>query len=131
VQVKQTERTGHRLKATYAITPAGRAEFLDLVQEGWSQEPRSFPTGLYASLAFLEHLPRETLREACDVLIERVEKTQRGWMEREAERSTLAVVPAHQRLFYENAREHLEADLRLLRALRNLAGPARVGGARG
>ncbi len=77
---------------------------------------------------FLEHLPREELRETTEKLIAKLEKTQAEWLEGEAKRGSEAVLPAHQRLFYENARDHLEADLRLLRALRALAGPRRPQG---
>src|SRR5687768_4895431 len=84
VQLQETSQRGHKLRATYAVTPAGRAEFHDLLEQAWKEQPRSFPTNLYASLTFLEHLPREALLEACERLITQVEKTQADWLESEA-----------------------------------------------
>lgn len=123
VTVPRVERKGHRLKAVYAITGPGRAEFFRLLAAEWRAPPLSLPGSLYARLAFAELLPRDDLSAAAAGLVGALGDLRARWDQEERALAEQGVLPAHLRVFFENAREHLDADERLLRSLARLATP--------
>jgi DNA-binding PadR family transcriptional regulator len=120
VRVQATEQTGHRLRAVYAITDEGHISFRSMLREALKQPPRSFPTNFYAALAFHDALPRAELQVAAEALIPQLERELEQWKEGEGARSRADATPPELRLFSANARQHIEADLAMLRALRDL-----------
>ena len=122
VALQTTERTGNRLRAIYAITPAGEQEFRQLLREAWSAPGLHFPIGLYAAMNFLEALPREEITAALDKHIGKLRAEIEVW--NAGERAKLGNLPPalheYVRLSFANGREHMETDLRLLRSLREL-----------
>ncbi len=116
LEVRATEQTGFRLKATYAITEAGRDEFKRLLKETWTVPPKAFPTSLYTAMTFLDALPREEVLPGVEAQIAAVEREIASWNAAEAIKAPY--VPEYARLMFSNGREHLEADLRLLKALK-------------
>lgn len=123
VSVPRIERSGHRLKAVYAITPAGRAEFFKLLSAEWALPPVSLPTSLYLRIAFSELIPRPEMATAAQALLARLDEVRARWDREERALGEQGVVPAHLRVFFDNARDHLEADARLLQSLAMLATP--------
>jgi DNA-binding PadR family transcriptional regulator len=120
IELHATEQSGHRLRAVYAITPAGRAELVRLLQEAWRKPPRSFPSSLYAALAFSNEMPREAVRAAIEGLLAAVEEELNAWNLGEAAREQAGQLTEPVRACFVNGREHLEADLRLLRRLKEI-----------
>jgi DNA-binding PadR family transcriptional regulator len=118
VTVQSTEQTGQRLRAIYAITEPGREEFRRLLTEMWSAPPNPYPTRLYSALTFLHELPPETVLPRVEALIATMEQEAAGWQVATARKGEAGVLPPHLQWAFENAREHLELDLRLLRRLR-------------
>lgn len=132
VEVASTERTGHRLRAVFAITDAGRREYLNLLRRAWTIPPRPFPTGLYAAIAFIGDLPRPEALALIDALIPAAEREIVSWREGEVAKGETHAMSETTRAVFANGREHLEADVRLLRELRGLLahhGEAAGGGA--
>ena len=117
VVLEGTEQTGNRMRAVYAISDKGRAEFGSLLRKAWSEPAAALPTTLYLGLAFLEKLPPSVVLEALDRQIEGLEGVRRRWIE---SRPLKGPLPPHLELTYDNGIEHIEADLKLARKLRAL-----------
>jgi DNA-binding PadR family transcriptional regulator len=116
--VEATERSGNRLRAVYALTDAGRRAYLDELRRAWAAPPRAFPTGLYAAIAFLDDLPHAEATALIDALVPALEREIAYWAEGEAAKGQAGALSAPTRAVFANARERMEADLRLLRRLR-------------
>ncbi len=121
VEVKATEASGHRTRAIYAITPAGCSEMKRLLREAWRQPPRPYPVTLYSAIALFHVLPGAELVDAIERLIEEARREITTWNDAEKRRAAAGSIPSHLRLAFGNAREHLEADIRLLEGLKDLA----------
>src|SRR5579883_203833 len=71
VVVHANEQKGHRLRAVYAITDAGREALKELALEQFQRLPRSFPARLYVAMNAVPNLPAGELIEAMEKLAER------------------------------------------------------------
>lgn len=120
VRVDAVQRTGFRTRVIYAITPAGREEYRRLLRAAWRTLPRSLPSDLYLTLGFVDDLPREEVIAALDEQIDRLEERLRSWNEGEQAKAAAVPLPGFIRAAFANGREHMEADLRLLRYLRQV-----------
>jgi DNA-binding PadR family transcriptional regulator len=118
IALQATEQSGHRVRAVYAITPAGKAELQRLLREAWRMPPHSYPTNIYAALAFFAELPPAEIRAALDYLLTALEQELLAWNDGETIRERMGQLTDPVRACFTNGREHLEADLRLLRRLR-------------
>src|SRR5579859_1406288 len=120
IHLKAVEQTGHRTKAIYAITAAGRAEFHRLLEQAWATAEPHYPVGLYVALTFLNTLPRETVLAALDAHLAALQAELETWKRGEATQAVPIPPPMRDlvRLSFANGWEHLEVDLRFLRALR-------------
>jgi len=120
IRLQATEQTGHRTKAIYAITAAGLAEFHRLLEQAWTTAEPHYPVGLYAALTFLNALPRATVLAALDAHIAALHTDLEAW--NTGEMTQAVQIPSQMRTFvqlsFANGREHMEVDLRFLRALR-------------
>jgi len=120
VTLQATEQTGYRTKVIYAITAAGRREFHRLLEKLWNTPEPHYPTGLYAALTFLNALSREQVLIALDAHIAALQHELEMWNRGEATQN-VEIPPEMRdfvRLSFANGREHMEVDLRFLRALR-------------
>jgi DNA-binding PadR family transcriptional regulator len=117
VEMRETAQTGHRVKAVYAITETGRAEFRRLLLHALAQPPRAFPSKFYTALTFLYVLAPEDALAAIQALIPRVEATIESWALGETIKNDTFSLTEPVRAVFANGREHLEADLRLLHRL--------------
>jgi DNA-binding PadR family transcriptional regulator len=122
VTLHSTEQTGNRTKAIYAITPAGTAELHRLLRQAWGTPGLHFPVALYAAATFLDALPRAEVLSAIERHITALGAELDVW--NAGETAKLANLPPqlleYVRLSFANGREHIEADIRLLHALREL-----------
>ena len=64
VEVASMEQTGHRQKAIYAITPAGRQYLQTLLYEALKTPPPLYPSTFYSALSFCDKLPAAQCCEA-------------------------------------------------------------------
>lgn len=127
VEVRTTEQNGHRSRAIYAITEMGQAKLKQLLQDGWLQAPRSFPANMYVLLTFSRFLQPDELerglRNMISVLEEEMASWQQSWQGRIGTAPVIGAV-------FDNGREHIETDLRLLyRLLEDMEKRGGVGGA--
>nr|BBH87328.1 PadR family transcriptional regulator [Thermosporothrix sp. COM3] len=120
VQIQEITHTGHRAKAIYALTQAGRQEFQRLLIEAFRRPPQAFPAEFYTALTFLQELPAEKRKNLIDALIPKLEQEITSWVEGEEQKHKAFPLPAHLRALFANGKEHLEADLRLLYRLRDI-----------
>ena len=120
VVLQGTEQAGNRSKAIYAITPEGKAGFRKLLKEAWSVPVLHFPAELYAALSFLDDLSREEIVHAIDERMAALKSELDHWNEGESKKAEFmqAPLPDYLRALFANGREHMEADLRFLRYLR-------------
>ena len=120
VVLQTTQQTGNRTKAIYAITPAGEEEFRTVLRETWRMPALHFPSGLYAALSFFEDLPLDEVLRSLDEQIVALEKELATWNAGEIAKSevTSTPLPDYLHALFANGREHMEADLRFLRYLR-------------
>jgi DNA-binding PadR family transcriptional regulator len=117
VEVQATEQRGHRARAIYALTEAGRAMFWRLLREGWQQVPRTFPSDLYTLLTFSHRLSSEERRVGLQTMLVALEKELSQWGEGEQAKKEAIAFPTFLQAVFDNAREHLEANIRLVRRL--------------
>jgi len=120
IAMKAIEQTGNRTRAVYEITQAGQAEFKRLLFEAWRTPSRALPSTLYAAMTFLDDLPTGDVLKAIDEQIDALEKELADWNAGEAMKTQYAGRnPVLEQLF-QNGRDHFEADLKLLRNIREL-----------
>ncbi|MCG0239423.1 MAG: helix-turn-helix transcriptional regulator [Firmicutes bacterium] len=125
VEVQATERTGHRTRAVYRITEAGRQEYRRLLAAAWAEPTVALPRDLYLVLGFLDDLPRTEVLAAIERRIAALEAELAAWnageaAKEEALRAQGASLPPYLKAVFANGRAHLEADLQLLRYLREV-----------
>jgi DNA-binding PadR family transcriptional regulator len=121
LEVQRIEQTGHRTRAVYAITESGRAEFKRLLREAWRTPCRVLPSSLYAAISFVDELPRAEVLEAIDEQIAALEQQLAQWNagEEAKKRAAPFPLPDYSLAAFQNGRDHMEADLRFLRRLRD------------
>lgn len=118
IELEATEQTGMRTKAIYAITAAGRAEFRKLLREAWQVPPRSLPGDFYLLLGFVDDLPRDEVLKAMQDQLARLESALANWNAGEkAKEAVMGFLPEPIRVTFDNGREHMEADMKMLRRL--------------
>jgi DNA-binding PadR family transcriptional regulator len=66
VAVTSIEQTGHRQKAVYSITEAGRIYLKALIQDALRASSVSYPSTLYSGLSFYQKLSPEECRKALE-----------------------------------------------------------------
>lgn len=120
VVLQSVEQAGNRTKAIYASTPAGEEEFRRLLREAWQIPVLHFPFGLYAALTFMEELPLEEVLHSLDKQIVTLENELNTWNEGEKAKAEVSPMPDYLHALFANGREHMEADLRLMRHLREI-----------
>jgi DNA-binding PadR family transcriptional regulator len=126
VEVLATESSGHRQRAIYAITDAGREAYRGLLREAWKRLPDSLPSDLFVTLTFWEDLPRAEILEALDAMLEKLRAQREGWDRGELAKAQAMPLPDWMRALFQNGRDHYDADLRLLSSLRDAAARPRA-----
>lgn len=114
------EHVGNRTRAVYEITPAGEDEFRRLLEEAWTTPSPALPSNLYTAMTFLPDLPRETVLSAIDRQIAALEQVLAEWDVGENIKVRYGDPMGVQKLLFQNGREHLQADLKLLKEIRRL-----------
>lgn len=66
VEVTSIEQTGHRQKAVYAITEAGRTYLQTLIKDSLKASSVLYPSTLYSGLSFYEKLSVDECRKALE-----------------------------------------------------------------
>ena len=66
ITLVQVERTGHRQRAVYRITPRGREQLRLLILDALRDAAPCYPTTLYSGLSLLDKVPREQDRAALE-----------------------------------------------------------------
>jgi DNA-binding PadR family transcriptional regulator len=117
VEVGEIAQAGHRVRAVYALTEAGRSEFRRLLRHALGQPPRAFPSRFYTALAFLHVLEPAEALAAIEPMVPDLEATIESWTKGETIKAEAFPMTEPVRAVFANGREHLEADLRLLRRL--------------
>lgn len=114
IEVQATEHTGNRSRSIYSITTTGREAFARFLEEGWQQRLPGFPVALYTLLTFSQHLPPARLRDVIEQQIVNLTRELEQWRQGEVAKREAEVLPPWGQAMFQNGREHLEADLRLL-----------------
>lgn len=114
IEVQTTEHTGNRSRSIYTITPAGQEAFVRLLEEGWQQRLPGFPVALYTLLTFSHHMPPSRLRAVIEQQIMHLRHEIDHWQQDEATKGAADRLPTWGQAMFQNGREHLDADLRLL-----------------
>ncbi len=118
VEVAATEQTGNRPSRTvYALTEAGRDEFLRLLRELWAKVERQyFTTDL--GLFFMDALPHEEVLEHLQGRLDELSQIVEYLERHRAENMADPHVPRRARFIFDHSKAHLEAELAWTRALR-------------
>jgi DNA-binding PadR family transcriptional regulator len=115
VTVQAIEASGHRQRAVYAITPAGRRAFADELRASWATEARPFPVPLYMAMTFLDGLPPAEVLALVEARTATLGRQLADWDTAPKEKPGASIGT---RLAMENLRRHLALDLEMLVALR-------------
>jgi len=117
VEIAATEQDGNRPSRTvYAVTDAGRAEFLRLLRELWEAPERQyFATDL--GLFFMDALSTDELLGHLAGRIESLEETLRFLARHREENMADPHVPRRARFIFDHSQVHLEAELAWTRTL--------------
>lgn len=117
IEVSATERTGNRPSRTvYALTDAGREEFLRLLRELWGSLERQY-FAIDLGLFFLDALPHEELAGYIDARIEGLQAVLAHLAKHREESLINPHVPGRARFIFDHSRTHLEAELAWTQAL--------------
>ena len=120
IALRATEATGNRTRTIYAITPAGEAEFRQLLREAFRVPELHFPAPVYAALSFVDDLPRDEVVRLLDEQVGALEQQLAQWNAGEQEKAAYVPqpMPGYLTAVFANGRAHMELDLGLLRYLR-------------
>lgn len=119
VELHDDTPEGGRPRAVYAITEAGHAEFRRLLAELWRVPVRALPSALYLAVTFLGHIPKEVVLAALDEQIGTLERDLESTRQGERIKRGLPGASPYLAAIFHNTQAHLEADLHLLRHLRD------------
>ena len=111
IEMAATEKEGNRpSRSIYQITAAGRAEFLRLLREVWSElEEHYFETDI--GLAFLNALPVDEIKSYLRQRVAQLEGITQGLDAHQQEQMAQADVPSSAAAIFEHSRAHLLAEL--------------------
>jgi DNA-binding PadR family transcriptional regulator len=118
--IESVESVGHRTKAAYKITDAGREEYRKLIRETLALPSMNFPTQLYTGLMFAVELPSEDVVAALEEQIAQVEARIAETRDGQAVKEEAQPLPLAAKLVFANMLEHLELHLKFLRELREM-----------
>jgi len=105
------EQEGSRPSRTiYQITEAGRAEFLRLLREVWSEVERHY-YAIDIGLAFMEALPRDEVKGYLEDRIAQLEDVLQHLAEHKEEILAMEQIPRKAASVFEHSRVHFEAEL--------------------
>jgi len=106
-----TEQEGRRPSRTvYQITDAGRAEFLRLLREVWSEVERHY-YAIDIGLAFMEALPVEEVKGYLEGRIAQLQSIVQHIGEHQAEQMAQPEVPAVAAAVFDHGLAHFQAEL--------------------
>lgn len=118
IEVASIEKSGHRQKAIYRITTAGRSYQRELLQETLRQSNVNYPTDLYASLGLLQQLPKaealQALQENRYQLVQEARAIEEGLQAKKL--AMKEEIPALNQLVFTHMFETIDAQLRLIDA---------------
>jgi DNA-binding PadR family transcriptional regulator len=120
ITVRSTEKRGNQDRTIYSITPQGREELVRLLRIAWLNIPLSFPTELYAALAFIDRLPRVEVSSSIATMTTQLQEKMSEWDDGETRKRAPGYLSELARVSFENGREHLETDIRFLRRLKRI-----------
>jgi len=121
VTTRATEQRGNRQRAIYEVTAAGRKTYLELLRAALARLPRSFPANTYVAISFLDDLPRDEVLTLVDRAIEGLLRERVSWDDGEKAKASAGFLPPVLAAMFQNGRDHLDADLRLLERIRDAA----------
>lgn len=118
IEVSATERTGNRPSRTvYALTDAGREEFLRLLRGLWGHVERQY-FAIDLGLFFLDALSGEELAGFIDQRSDGLRETLAHLAKHREESLADPHVPGRARFIFDHSRAHLEAELAWTQELR-------------
>ncbi|UHA75095.1 PadR family transcriptional regulator [Paenibacillus sp. 481] len=119
VRVEQVEHTGHRTKAIYSITEAGRAELMQLLQHSLTVSSVQLPTTLYTAISFLHMLSPDIATAAVSQQIRQVEADLVDMKAGQSAKEAATLLPEYITLCFEHIYEQHEMQLRFLHKLQD------------
>jgi len=118
LEVIATERAGNRPSRTvYAVTDAGREEFLRLLREVWGKAERQYFT-IDIGLFFMDVLSPEEILRHLEARLDELNRTLEYLDRHRAESMANPHVPHRARFIFDHSQAHLKAELAWTRALR-------------
>jgi len=106
-----TEKAGNRpSRSIYQVTEAGRAEFMRLLREVWSEPERQYFT-IDVALAFMNALPAQEVKGYLQKRLAQLEEAQHYLAGHQQEQMSQPNVPASAVAIFEHARAHAGAEL--------------------
>ncbi|MCK9169389.1 MAG: PadR family transcriptional regulator [Treponema sp.] len=119
VILKETEKTGNRLKSIYEITPEGKDEFTKLLKEAWQKPCLHFPANIYGALSFLNSSQLDEVLPLIDTQIVMLKAELDEWNNGETAKKRFfsTELPDYIKAIFENGRKHIELDIEFLKKL--------------
>ncbi|OXM87161.1 PadR family transcriptional regulator [Paenibacillus rigui] len=116
VVTESEERTGARLRKTYAITEQGRQTFMELLRSAMVQPPHETGSAFFTMIPWLSFLEKRDALVFLQQNKQRLEDMRLVWVSRREER---AVVEQTGPILWamDNTIEIIDADLRFMRKL--------------
>jgi len=111
IEMVATEKEGNRpSRSIYQITEAGRAEFLRLLREVWSEPERQY-FAIDVALAFMNALPAQEVKGYLQKRVGQLEGLLHYLGSHEQEQMGQPEVPASAVAIFEHSRAHMAAEL--------------------
>ncbi len=117
IEMIATEKTGNRpSRSIYQITEAGRAEFLRLLREVWSEPERQY-FAIDIGLAFMNALPLDEIKVCLQRRVAEMEGALQYLDSHQQEQMLQPDIPLSAVAIFEHSRAHLAAELSWMRAV--------------
>ncbi|MEE6728054.1 PadR family transcriptional regulator [Pediococcus acidilactici] len=118
VSLQKVETTGHRTRAIYEITDAGKKHFQHLIAKGLEKNSIVFPANLYSALTFIEDLPAEKALHHLNIQFQNIEQLYRQMNAVKQLKISLDAYPEHVQLIFENIFRQCQLQLDTLKAIK-------------
>ncbi|EIE5833658.1 PadR family transcriptional regulator [Listeria monocytogenes] len=121
VILKGVEKTGHRSKAIYEITPEGIEHYKQLIANCLEQPSVVFPSQLYSAVTFIDDISADVIIEKVEKQYKEIEKLYNNMQEVKKLKTNIDEYPENVKIIFDNIFEQCKIQLSILTSIKNYA----------
>lgn len=121
VILKAVEKTGHRSKTIYEITPEGIEHYKQLIATCLEQASVVFPSQLYSAVTFIDDISADIIIEKVEKQYNEIEKLYNNMQEVKKLKTNIDEYPENVKIIFDNIFEQCKIQLSTLTSIKNYA----------